>query len=271
MGDKTLTDINRRLVQYYRAAAADIERDILRLFDKLTEESVDGIIRPNDLYKYGRYYDLQREIYKRLQELGEQEIAMQTAKYKELYDWINENMPSAIPDNAARPVWTAYNPVQAEQIINSVWCSDGLYWSDRVWNNKTALQQRIEKGLVDCVVRGAKKSELVKQLQKDFGVGYNAAERIARTELTHVQNEAAAEIYTRAGTTHYQFVNTLDGRTCPACRGLNGKTFAFADKKPGGNFPPVHPNCRGRIVAVINLKNGEEIVPVVRGPRKKKT
>lgn len=255
MGDKTLDDIQRQLVRYYRMAAADVERDIMRLYDKLTEEGA-GVIRPNDLYKFGRYYDLQTQIHKRLQELGALEIRMQTAEFKGLYDWINNNMPSALPDSATRPVWTVNNQNRAEQIINSVWCSDGLYWSDRVWNNKAALQQRIEKGMVDCIIRGTKKSDLVKQLQKDFGVGYNAAERIARTELTHVQNEAAAEVYTRTGSTHYRFVNVTDARTCQECRGLNGRIFAFADKKPGVNFPPVHPNCRGRIVAVVNMPKG---------------
>ena len=51
---------------------------------------------------------------------------------------------------------------RAQAVLNSVWCADGKHWSNRIWNNKEALQQRIEKSLVDCVSRGVPKDEAIK-------------------------------------------------------------------------------------------------------------
>ena len=54
------------------------------------------------------------------------------------------------------------------------------------------MQQRLEKGMVDGIIRGVKTDELTKTLMADMGVGYGEASRIARTETTHVQAEAEA-------------------------------------------------------------------------------
>jgi len=45
---------------------------------------------------------------------------------------------------------------------------------------------RLEKGLIDCVSRGTSKDELVKTLMADFDIGFRSADRIARTELSHI-------------------------------------------------------------------------------------
>ena len=72
--------------------------------------------------------------------------------------------------------------------MKSVWLADGKHWSDRVWNNMAKLQNMVENGLIECVVTGRSKSELVKDLKAEFGVGFNQADRIVRTELSFIQN-----------------------------------------------------------------------------------
>jgi NAD+--asparagine ADP-ribosyltransferase len=70
--------------------------------------------------------------------------------------------------------------------MEAIWCQDGKHWSSRIWTNKSALQEKIKNGLVDCVARGVSKEELVKELMNDMNVGYYEAQRIARTELTFI-------------------------------------------------------------------------------------
>ena len=137
-------------------------------------------------------------------------------------------------------------------IIDSIWCSDGKHWSNRIWSNKDALQQRIEKGLVDCVSRGLSKDEVVKQLMDDLNVGFNQSDRIVRTELTHIQNQACFNRYADAGVDKFQFLAEIDSRTSTICKEHNNKIYRMNEGKTGINIPPLHPNCRSTIIPVFD-------------------
>lgn len=269
IADKTVEEIESRMRQYYRAASADITREAESLYQKILSEAADGEIRPNDLYRLDRMYHLQSKIHKRLQELGVREIELFGNKLRTLAELVDKSTVSGLPDAARNSPWAVLPKEEAEAIANRIWCADGENWSDRIWKNKAALQQRIEKGMVDCILRGKTNDTMAKTLMESFGVGYREASRIARTESAHVQCEAEAAALEREGYDRYEFVNTTDGRTCEECRRLNGKKFLFSERKAGVNFPPIHPNCRGRIVPVITYEDGTEVQVVIRGPRKK--
>lgn len=134
--------------------------------------------------------------------------------------------------------------------INAVWCKDGMNWSNRVWNNKALLTEVVKKGLVDCVARGASKDELVKDLQKSFNIGFNQADRLARTELSHIQNKATIDKYTEAGIQYYKFLSARDDKTCESeCEQYDGKIYPIDDTE---HLPPIHPNCRCTVLAVLD-------------------
>ncbi len=42
----------------------------------------------------------------------------------------------------------------------------------------------------------------------------------------------------------YEFLGTLDSRTCEECGGLDGKHYPVDKETPGVNYPPLHPFCR---------------------------
>lgn len=269
LGDKTIQDMEARLRQYYRAASADITREAEALYHKVLADAENGEVRPNDLYRLDRMYHLQSKIHKRLQELGALEIELMDSKLRKVAEMVDKNTVSGLPDAAKNSPWAVLPREQAEAIVTRIWCADGENWSDRIWANKSALQHRLEKGLVDCIIRGVKNDVLAKTLMDAFGVGYREASRIARTETAHVQAEAEAAALEREGYEKYQFVNATDGRTCGECGKLNGKTFLMAERRAGVNFPPIHPNCRGRIVAVVTFADGTEAQPVIRGQKPK--
>lgn len=268
MGDKTVEEIETRLRQYYRAASADITREAEGLYNKLLAEAGDQPVRMNDLYRLDRLYHLQTKIHKRLQELGGLEIETMDDRLRKLAELVDQNTVSGLPDAAKNSPWAVLPREEAEAIANRIWCADGQNWSDRIWKNKTALQQRLEKGLVNNIIRGAKTDELTKTLTQDFDVGYREASRIVRTETAHVRAEAEAAALEREGYDRYRFVNATDGRTCDECGRLNGKTFRLSERRAGVNFPPIHPNCRGRAVAVVTFEGGTEVQPVIRGLKK---
>lgn len=265
IGDKTAEEIESRMRQYYRAASADITREAEGLYNKLVAEAGDQPVKPNDLYRLDRMYHLQTKIHNRLRELGSREIEVMDDRLRQLAEKVDQSTVSGLPDAARNSPWAVLPREEAEAIANRIWCADGQNWSDRIWKNKTALQQRLEKGLVDSVVRGVKTDRLTKTMMRDFGVGYREASRIARTETTHVRAEAEAAALEREGYDRYRFVNATDGRTCDECGRLNGKTFLLSERRAGVNFPPIHPNCRGRAVALVTFDDGTQVQPVIRG------
>lgn len=255
--DKTLLDTEKELKKKYKQALEDTLADIKDLWDKLQKESADGVIRPNDLYRYNRYFQVKNNLNERLKRLGLSEDKIYRRKFMNTYfdtqDMLSEYVAylTKKPQMKSTNSFTMEQQNAAEKVLESIWCSDGKHWSDRIWSNKNKLQDRIEKGLMDCISRGVSKDELVKTLMDDFGKGFSDADRIARTELTYVQNQAAKDRYEAAGIKKYQYLAEIDSRTSNICKELNGKEFNFTVSSVGVNMPPMHTNCRSTIIPVV--------------------
>ena len=140
----------------------------------------------------------------------------------------------------------------AQRVIHDIWCKDGKDWSDRIWSNKAVLQERLEQRLVDCIAGGLPKDKAVNELW-DLVIDGNrsSADRIVRTELTRIQNQAKLDTYREAGVQKYQYITTIDDRTSPECEALDGKIFRLDEAVVGENFPPIHPNCRCTIIPIV--------------------
>lgn len=135
----------------------------------------------------------------------------------------------------------------ARQLINQIWCADGKSWSQRVWNNTDRLQQALNDKLTECVITGKTTSQLKKFLQDEFGVSYNRADTIVRTEMAHIQTQAARQRYQEYGIQEIEIYADTDNRTCPICAKLDGKRFGINDSLP----IPAHPRCRCCALPVI--------------------
>ena len=59
-----------------------------------------------------------------------------------------------------------------------------------------------------------------------------------------------------AGFTHYQFMATLDRRTCARCGERDGEVYKLSEMNQGENAPPMHARCRCTIVAYDGLQYG---------------
>lgn len=75
---------------------------------------------------------------------------------------------------------------------------------------------------------------------------------IVRTAIQHVAS-TAREATWRANDDlidKYRWVSTLDSRTSPQCRSLDGQEFEIGK----GPRPPIHPNCRSTTIAILKGK-----------------
>lgn len=243
--DKTILDTDGELAIQYKRTLKRIKRDMEGLYDEILASRADGTLLVSDLYKFNRYFNLINNINKEMTVLGQKELPIYEKHFIRLY---NENTKIIEGEFG---LGASINEERAKRVVNSIWCSDGKHWSDRVWAHKQELSVRLEQGLIDCVARGASRDELSKQITKDFSTSFSNADRIARTELSHIQNQSALDKYRDAGITHYQFLATLDNKTGERDRELDGKIFPIDAAATGVNFPPIHPNCRCTVLAVV--------------------
>ena len=254
--DKTEAEGIRELRKKYKQALRDTREDMSALYDEILAEAIDGKIKPNDLYKFNRLFEMRGNLNSTLQRLGKEEIDIFTKQFLGMYQ---------LSDNLIFRFLTSIGALQgikgssftmeqegaAQKVLESVWCADGKHWSTRVWRDMDTLQQRVEKGLFDNVSRGVPKDRMVETLINDFNVLFHSADRIMRTELTYVQNQAACDRYRASGIERYKIIAALDDRTSQECREANNKVFRFEEAVVGVNMPPLHTNCRSTIVPLI--------------------
>ena len=134
-----------------------------------------------------------------------------------------------------------------DRILRSNW-SGGNY-SQRIWKDVSGMTARLKNELLVSMLSGRSGEKTARIFQEQFGVNAFCARRIVRTESAYVANAAQAKAYGEAGIERYRFVATLDSRTCECCAALDGKVFELAKKKPGTNYPPMHPFCRSTTIA----------------------
>ena len=241
---KTTKQIEKQLRKYYAAAAKRTIEDFESTYNKLLAQKADGKdITPADLYRLDKYWEAQRQLRQRLQKLGEKKISLLT-KYFELnfFDIYN---------SIAIPGLKAFNTIDdkiVNQLINSVWVADGRTFSQRVWNNIDRLVETLNEQLVYTVVTGKKTTELKNLLQERFNISYRRADTLVRTELAHIQTEAAKKRYEDYGIQYIEVLVDADDRTCDECKALIGKKFPIHAAPP----LPIHPNDRCAIIPVID-------------------
>jgi len=112
----------------------------------------------------------------------------------------------------------------------------------------------IAKRLIGRLEIGQKGS--VRQIAEAGGQATKAANHqvmtLVRTSINQVANAASQQVYeaNQDITKKYKYVATLDSRTSPICRALDGKEFPYGK----GPTPPQHFNCRSTTVPVIDYE-----------------
>lgn len=243
---KLQAELNKELARLYRITLNELKVDIYMLYDEITQG--DYII--SDLYKYNKYYDLMNKIHDKLNELGQKEVAVFEPELIKMYKQNSTQIGHLFGLGAS------IDEESAIKVVSSIWCSDGKNWSDRIWDNKAKLQNKIEQGLFDIISRGAPRSDLIKELMQDFGVSFHQAQTLVRTELTYVQNRSTLDKFADAGVQEFEFLATDDERECDECAKLDGKRFRIIESQVGINTPPIHPNCRCSMLAVVPKPQG---------------
>ena len=115
------------------------------------------------------------------------------------------------------------------------------------------LQDTFERSVRQAVVTGQTTQDLVRDLKGEGGPGLidpsvKQIQNIARTGAQSVANAVQhAELMNNDAVAYVRYSATLDRRTSPICRELDGEIY----KKDDAPVPPLHFRCRSTLVAHI--------------------
>lgn len=241
---KSVKQIEKQLKKYYANAMKSVIADFENTYNKVklaVEEGKEPT--PADLYKLDAYWQMQGQMRHELEKLGDKQIKLLSKEF-ELH-FFDVYYSIGIPGHTA---FTNISQEAVKQMINSIWVADGKTFSQRIWGNIDELVATLNDELIHCVVAGKKTTQLKQALQDRFGVSYNRADMVVRTEMSHIQNQAAQKRYQDYGVREVQVWADEDERRCDECGKLHKKKYPINGPMP----VPAHPNCRCSLLPVID-------------------
>lgn len=233
----------KQMKKYYAAAMEKTIEDFEATYNKILAAVEEGRQpTPADLYKLDKYWQGQARLRQELQRLGDKQIILLSREFEA--NWFDIYYSFG---ELGEVSFSSIDKPGVQQMINQIWCADGKSWSQRIWENTERLAAELNEGLIHCVATGKKTTELKNILQERFGVSYSRADALVRTEMAHIQTQAAKQRYEDSGIQEVEVWAPKDERQCEICGELHTKRYPVGAAVP----IPAHPRCRCCILPVI--------------------
>lgn len=197
------------------------------------------------MYRMSRLENLKGNIKNKITELGIKEELINKNHYTNVL--LNTQKQSAFNNTTKHLV---------EQALLKSWF--GGNYSDRIWNNKDKLQERLEKVLIPGFLQGKDEKVLAREIRDEFKTSNYEAMRLVRTESAYFYGQSTLDSYKARGIKRYKITAKLDLRTSRKCKGLDGNIYQVKDAEVGINYPPFHPFCRTTTVPVYEELEAKE-------------
>lgn len=257
---------NRVLKQMLTKRETDIHyKNLLTVIDNnitdknLKKKMLARYNAPAYSYRINRYQALQQNIDIELKKLADIEQQITEIRY---VDTIKEGYYHNIYDiQKGTNLGFSFAEIDNRTInlmLKENW-TNGANFSKRIWNNNEKLGNYLKINLTADTLSGKSVSRIADELASFMNVGLYNATTLVRTEVNHFANEAEMLSYEELGIERYKFIATLDNVTCEHCAELDNKVFNVKDRKPGKNYPPIHPNDRCTTVAAFDDEVTEKL------------
>lgn len=244
ISNKTIKQIEKQMIKYYSSTMKRVIKDFEATYNKVLAQAAEGKeITPALLYRMDSYWQMQAQARAELEKLGARQIALLSKEFE--LNWFETYYSFSLPGERA---FNTLDKPMVQQMINQIWCADGKSFSQRIWENNSMLLDTLNEGLIHIVASGKKTTDLKNLLQERFGVSYSRADALVRTEVAHIQTQAAQKRYEDYGISKVQIWADADERRCDICGDLHEKIYDTTAAVP----IPAHPRCRCCIVPVVD-------------------
>ena len=143
------------------------------------------------------------------------------------------------------------DPNTVQRIIHSPWAPDGKDFSERIWDNRKKLAKTMQNEFTQAMIIGKGTADISKAIVKNMNTSYSNANRLVETELARVHSQAFMDCMAELDVDAVEILATLDSKTSPICRRMDGKIVQRKDAKPGITIPPFHCHCRSTTVPYL--------------------
>lgn len=286
MGERSVLEYENALLDAYRVALHEIEKDIDNFFrryataNKVTYAEARKRLVSSEMDEFKAMVRMWRQY---AQEHGWDRIYLQyldnllSAKYisrlemleadiRYQIELIENNKISDIKELLENNYLAAYyvryhdvavgaevavrfdtiDPQGVARAVAQKW-DEGNY-STRIWNDRARLVRALKTVIPQSFSRGLNSNRLGDMIAKEMTTSKNRGRTLARTEVNFICNQADIAVYKAAGVETYEFLATLDLRTSEICRSMDGTVHKVSQAQQGVNCPPMHPNCRSTTV-----------------------
>lgn len=298
------TTVECDLAAYYEQALADIQRDIAALYGRFAKDNKLSMAEAHRLLTGDEYRVWRMSMEEYLQgiengsvlseELDTLAMRSRISRLDKLYaetlkaldrlgrkteDRMTDFLMDAYKDRFYHGIYdvaertgimkanVAIDDDTAQKIAAAPW--SGKSYSQRIWKNDQQLGAVIRTVVSNGLHRGLSVPQMAKMVEDKMHAGLSNAKRLVRTEMNYVQNRAAADSIKESGMKYYRFIATMDRRTSSMCRAHDGKVYPINEYRPGGNAPPLHPNCRSTIAGSLRDVYNEDGTRTARNYEKK--
>lgn len=250
LSKRRIRETEQQLTKYYAATMEEVTGQFIATYNKVMLDVAEGHTpTPADLYKLNSYWRMQGQLKQELQKLGDKQTLLFNREFVAAWEEIYSSI--ALPDGN---LFSSVDRSTIQQMISQIWCADGQTWSNRIWANTDKLQQALNDGLVECVLTGKSPVALKEKLVEQFNVSWNRADSIVKTEIAHIQTQAAQQRYKDAGLEEVEVWADKDERRCEVCGKLHQKRYPVGAQMP----IPAHPRCRCVLLPVIKRSPAKE-------------
>lgn len=246
-------------IQATQKTLEDVQTTLISILQKLEVSSMDQLSRAKFQALATEFQKVEQELLRshagelvsELKELTEYEIELEHGLLSRATKGTTFTLPSATKAfNAVRNA-----PLSATGDLLGPFI-DGMT-ANAVKQTNRVLQRGFNEGwTVQEMVRSVRGTK-----SRNFRDGVTALKRrqteaVVRTATQHVASRARFEVWAANAdlVRGYKWLSTLDNRTTPTCRSLDGKSFKLGK----GPTPPIHVNCRSTTVA--DLDDGLEFL-----------
>lgn len=256
--DTEYRKLEKEISSYFHKYGADNILEYRQLMQSLSDDDKKLLIERIDEFigKYPEYEQLvpvRESIYK-LNRLEGLQYSIRMQQY-EIGAITNEELKKHLERQAMRGANAAAeamgfgknyyvnNTNISKMFVNIPW-SNGKNFSQRIWENAEKLSNYLNTDVAQALARGDSYDKIVRNLRKRFiDVSKSDAYRLIYTEGTYVMAESSMYPFTE-DFDKYRLSTVGDGKVCSICAGVANEVFDIKDRKPGVNFPPLHPWCR---------------------------
>lgn len=120
----------------------------------------------------------------------------------------------------------------------------GKDYSTRLWGQQSYFVESLREDITTMLIQGNHPRTLSNSLAKRFKTKKYEAYRLLHTEHAFIVEQANKQLYEDEDVQWYEYIATLDSRTCDICGEHDGKHYKVAEMISGKNASPMHCFCR---------------------------